>query len=162
MKAFLYGFLLGAVCGAGAFWYFAPTVDSTDFEAAREELKRSADKVRDSIQEQMQKIDTETIKQELSRSGTIIRDKAREAGHAIAESAADAATTATIKARLAKDPIVSALDINVDSSGGLVVLSGKAKSQLEVGRAVQIALDTDGVRKVVSTIQVQEELPPPQ
>ena len=84
----------------------------------------------------------------------VVREKARTAGHSIADAAANARVTAAVKGRLVAEPGLSAFSINVDTTDGLVTLSGKVSSHDQVGRAVKLALDTDGVRKVVSTLQV--------
>jgi osmotically-inducible protein OsmY len=47
------------------------------------------------------------------------------------------------------------LSISVDTTDGLVTLSGTARSHDEVAKAVRLALETEGVRKVVSTLQVR-------
>ena len=63
--------------------------------------------------------------------------------------------TTKIKAAMAKDKQVSAMHIKVESdSTGVVHLSGKAKSQAEADKAVEIARNTEGVKDVRSTIEV--------
>jgi osmotically-inducible protein OsmY len=54
------------------------------------------------------------------------------------------------------DPDVSALSISVNTTGGVVTLSGTASSSENIRKAMQLAYDTDGVNQVVSTIQVKE------
>lgn len=97
----------------------------------------------------------EDIRQELERYGLVVREKAGKLGTTIAETAADAKITATIKSRLVTEPGVSSLSINVDTADGLVTVSGVAGSPEEVAKVMRIALETDGVRKVVSTIQLR-------
>ena len=63
--------------------------------------------------------------------------------------------TATIKTKLVGEYRCSAAHINVDTTDGLVTLSGTATSAEEIAKAVRVALDTDGVHKVVSTLQVK-------
>ena len=67
----------------------------------------------------------------------------------------DSVITAKIKANMAKDRQVSAMNIKVDTdNAGKVHLSGTAKSQAEADRAVSIARATDGVNNVQSDIRV--------
>ena len=67
----------------------------------------------------------------------------------------DAAITAKVKAEFAKDKDVSALHIKVDTDkNGVVTLSGTAKSQAEVDKAVSIARNTKGVTSVNNDIKV--------
>src|ERR1700691_448989 len=65
----------------------------------------------------------------------------------------DSVITTKIKADYAKDKIVSALHIKVDTDAqGVVYLSGKAKSQAEADKAVEIAKNVKGVTDVNSSI----------
>src|SRR5690349_5275365 len=63
--------------------------------------------------------------------------------------AEDATITTKIKAEYAKDKTVSALKIHVDTDPkGVVTLSGNAKSQAEIDKAVDIAKNVKGVTEV--------------
>lgn len=46
-------------------------------------------------------------------------------------------------------------DINVDTQGGVVQLSGFAKSQADINKAVDIARKTDGVKSVVNNVMLK-------
>ena len=72
----------------------------------------------------------------------------------VAEATEDARTSAAIKAQLALDPNLSALDISVDTTDGVVTLAGKVDSPDAVARAMELALEHDNVREVISTLQV--------
>jgi hyperosmotically inducible protein len=61
----------------------------------------------------------------------------------------DSAITAKIKAAQAADSTVRATQIDVETdNNGVVTLSGTARSQAEIDRAVQIARGVDGVTSV--------------
>lgn len=65
----------------------------------------------------------------------------------------DSVITTKIKAEMVKDPAVSATSIKVDTdANGVVQLSGMAKSQAEIDKAVQIAQATKGVSSVQNKI----------
>lgn len=92
-------------------------------------------------------------------SPSIDTTRARETGAAIGEKVAeganraenaleDGALTAKIKSKMALDDSVKALDINVDTTAGVVTLSGRVHSQAEKTRAVQLARETNGVKSV--------------
>ena len=74
-----------------------------------------------------------------------------------ADATADTRTTAAIKLKLAAEPELSALQISVDTTAGLVTLAGKVKSAELAERAVAVAGSVDGVREVKSTLQVNPE-----
>jgi hyperosmotically inducible protein len=157
MKGMLFGFVLGAAVGAFAVWYFQEEDHGRPVRQARGSVNGTADRIRTTVQEKVDEIRTDDIKRELEKFGMVVRDKVTKAGEAISDATVDARTTATIKGKLLKEPGLSSLSISVDTTDGLVTLSGTASTHEEVARAVRIALDTEGVRKVVSTLQVKRE-----
>lgn len=66
----------------------------------------------------------------------------------------DAAITATVKAKLVADDELKAIDINVDTKGGVVTLTGAAPSPTAVDRATTIAKSVDGVSNVTNQLTV--------
>ena len=142
----LVALIAGFVLAFAAFYYFADRrPDAVMVDGEGMEVRRSPQPM----------FDTDAIREELSRTGQVIREKASEAGKAIGEATEDFRTTAWIKTELVKDPTVSALAINVDTTDGLVTLSGKVESHAQIARAMEIALEADGVNKVVSALQVE-------
>ena len=71
------------------------------------------------------------------------------------EAVAAAALTSKIKAKMALDDLVKAADINVDSDGSVVTLTGDVESAEERRRALRIATETAGVTKVVNRLRVR-------
>ena len=67
----------------------------------------------------------------------------------------DGALTAKIKSKMALDDSVKALDINVDTTKGVVTVTGIVRSQAERQRALQLAKETNGVREVVDRLVVK-------
>jgi osmotically-inducible protein OsmY len=100
-------------------------------------------------------VDVARIAEELQRTGRVVRRRAGQTAATVAEATKDARTTAAIKARLALDPSLSALDVSVDTTDGRVTLAGRAASTAAIARAIEIAFEQDGVYEVVSTLQVQ-------
>jgi hyperosmotically inducible periplasmic protein len=67
----------------------------------------------------------------------------------------DSVITAKIKAEMAKDRQVSAMNIKVDTNNsGVVTLSGKARSRDEADKAVLIARSVEGVASVENRIEI--------
>jgi hyperosmotically inducible periplasmic protein len=60
----------------------------------------------------------------------------------------DTAITTKVKTGLLGDPIVSAFAISVETSRGVVSLTGIVNSAAERARAIQIAQDVGGVHRV--------------
>jgi hyperosmotically inducible protein len=69
--------------------------------------------------------------------------------------AGDAAITAKVKTALLADPDVKALQIDVDTHGGVVTLNGTANGRNNVDKAVQIAKRVDGVKSVENRMTVK-------
>jgi len=67
----------------------------------------------------------------------------------------DTAITTRVKARMAQDPNVSAMRIDVDTLNGVVQLSGFATSQAEKERAAMLARNVPNVREVRNNIVVK-------
>jgi osmotically-inducible protein OsmY len=60
----------------------------------------------------------------------------------------DTAITTKVKTGLLADPMVSAFAISVDTSRGVVSLTGIVNSAAERARAIQVAQEVGGVRRV--------------
>ena len=60
----------------------------------------------------------------------------------------DTAITTKVKSSFLADPVVSGLAIDVDTTEGVVSLSGIATNQQERQRAIQLAQSTEGVKGV--------------
>jgi hyperosmotically inducible periplasmic protein len=67
----------------------------------------------------------------------------------------DATITGTIKTKLMADGRVHASDINVDTTNGVVTLTGNLDSQTAKDAALQLAHETNGVTKVTDMISVR-------
>jgi osmotically-inducible protein OsmY len=67
----------------------------------------------------------------------------------------DAVLTTRIKTALVKDPMVSAIEVSVESFKGAVQLSGFVKTAAERDRAIKIANDVPGVTQVFNSIQIR-------
>jgi osmotically-inducible protein OsmY len=91
--------------------------------------------------------------------------KAREVGAAVGEKTAQAAqeagrlvsggsVTAKIKAKIALDDTVKAADVDVDTTGTTVTLTGTVATPAQKERILQLARETAGVTEVVDRIRV--------
>ena len=154
MKRMLFCFLLGLGTGAGGYWYLQQDAGKARLAQARSEVVTNAQKVASAIKDKINEWSADDIREEMARSSMVVREKAKAAGQSIAGAAANARVTAAIKAKLFAEPGVPALDINVDTTDGLVTLSGKVGSHEQIAKAVKLALETEGVHKVISTLQV--------
>ncbi|MEY2410001.1 MAG: hyperosmotically inducible periplasmic protein [Verrucomicrobiota bacterium] len=143
MKKSLLIFLVGAAAGAAGFWFFEQTKTKAQLSEAKDRVTFAAWKAGKSIQEFAGE-----IKQELSHSGQVVREKARGAGESISATA----VTASIKAKLLTESGLRS--VGVETTDGVVTLTGDVATHEDIARAMKIALETDGVQKVVSKIQV--------
>ena len=87
--------------------------------------------------------------------GAEVGEKVAVAAEKMKESAAEAALTSKIKAKMVLDDYVKARTIDVTTSGTTVTLSGAVRSSDEHDRAIRIARETSGVTRVVDHLSMQ-------
>jgi hyperosmotically inducible protein len=69
----------------------------------------------------------------------------------------DAEITAAVKTKFLADKKVSGLNINVDTSNGVVTLTGPVSSAAERAQALRLAHHTHGVKKVISKLTIEKK-----
>ncbi len=156
MRAFI-ALILGLIIGAAVAWFLITQRGTPQVQTAQDKVADAAKSARDTVQDQLRvmHLSSEDIKNDLAHTGQVVRRKAREAGQVIADATADARTTGAIKAKLVASRDLSALDISVNTTAGVVTLSGHVSSPDDIGKAMLLAMQTDGVREVISTLQVK-------
>lgn len=157
----LLAFIIGLLAGGAALWFYTTKEGKTAVRSTGTQIESATKSARDTVQEKLRVLDLrpQDIKDELAKSGQVVRRKAREAGQAVADATADARTTASIKGKLLANRDLSALSISVNTTGGVVTLSGFVASTEDISKAVLLAMETEGVREVVSTLQVRPQKP---
>src|SRR5882724_10015674 len=152
----IFTLLVGIIVGAGAVWVYTTKEGRSQARSTGEQIENATKSARDSIQDKLKVLDlrSDDIKDELARTGQVVRRKAREAGQAVADATADARVTAAIKGKLIANRDLSALSISVNTTAGVVTLSGTVNSPEDIGKAMLVAMETEGVTQVVSTLQV--------
>ena len=156
MRTFL-ALVLGMAVGGAAVWLYCTYRDDPRVRSAEQKLETAARSARDVAHNELRvlRLRPEDIRDELARTGQVVRRAAVGAGHAIADATADARVTAAIKAKLIASRELSALNISVNTTDGVVTLSGAVSSSEHISKAILLAMETDGVREVVSTLQVR-------
>jgi hypothetical protein len=96
------------------------------------------------------KIDTSRARD----AGARIGEKVAEGVNEAQRTAANASLTAKIKSKMALDDVVEAADIDVDTTGTVVTLSGRVSSKAEHQQAMRLARETEGVTSVVDNLVV--------
>ena len=154
---FILTLLIGIALGIAAVWYFNHNKNNSQFQTAGQEIKSTAQNAGDALGDKLRSwhLDRDTITNELARTGRVMREKADAAGKALKDATADGRVTAAIKAKFVKDPDLSAWDIHVSTTDGVVTLSGTVANPDLIGKAMEEALDTDGAQQVISTLQVK-------
>lgn len=109
------------------------------------------------------------IERPIGTSGSttgIDQSRAREAGAEVGEKVAigvneaqraleNASLTAKIKSKMALNDTIQARNIDVDTAGSVVTLTGVVRSSTERARALQLARETEGVTSVVDRLDVR-------
>ena len=153
----LLALILGLALGAAAVWYFGIGKNDARVQSFTNQVENAAKSAGDAIQEKLKalKLSPDDVKDELAKTGQVVRRKAKEAGQAIADATADARITAAIKAKLLANRDLSPLSISVNTTDGVVTLSGAVPSVDAISKAMLIAMETDGVKEVISALQVK-------
>jgi len=163
MRGFSTGLLLGIILGAVGYWYVQKKGNEhpeaqARYEQSATQLGTSASQAAGNFSDALRaKLDTldlrsDQINDELTRKGKIFRRNAQDIGDQAVNADTDARAIAAIKAKFAADATLSDLNLSAGCTQGHATLSGTVASPDDIGRAVAIALDTDGVRDVTSTI----------
>lgn len=155
----LLALIIGMAVGAAAVCYFGTNDGQARVHSAGAQLQDAARSAGNAIEEKLKILDLRTndIKEDLARTGRVVRRTAREASQALADATADARITGKIKTKLLASRELSALSISVNTTAGVVTLSGTVPSTEAIGKAMLLAMETDGVREVVSTLQVKSK-----
>jgi hypothetical protein len=91
------------------------------------------------------------IRADFAKAGKVVRTKTQAAR----DTMSDARIVAVIKGKYALDRDLSALAINIDCTAGRVTLQGHTASAELIGKAIRLALETEGVTEVESLLAVE-------
>jgi len=166
MRGFFNGLVLGVILGAAGYWFIQnkarehPAVEQraeTAAAQAQSAVGEAGQHLSDALEAKLETLDLRSgqIKDELARTGKIVRRKAMDLGGQVADATADARIITAIKAKYAADPDLSVWKISVSCDQGQVALSGTVSAEENIGKAVTLALEADGVRDVTSTLAVK-------
>ena len=87
--------------------------------------------------------------------GAEVGEKVAIAAEKVKETAAEAALTSKIKAKMVLDDYVKARAIDVTTNGSTVTVSGAVRSVSEHDRALRLARETAGVTQVIDRLTVE-------
>ncbi|RUO63278.1 hyperosmotically inducible protein [Pseudidiomarina planktonica] len=87
------------------------------------------------------------------KAGTYAERKAEDAGEYID----DAVITTKVKAIIFEDDNLSSMDINVETSNGIVQLSGFVEDSADIDTAENLAETVEGVKDIENDIQVRKD-----
>lgn len=147
------GMISGLLLAGATGWYWAKVRKTDKVRQAQEQVATHIEQAVDKVQAKLVAFELRgsDIKADLARSGEVVRQSAREFG----EATTDTRITAAIKTKLLADRDLSAWSIAVNTTDGVVTLAGTVQTPEQIGRATLLALETAGVRKVKSTLQVK-------
>src|SRR4029079_8746759 len=97
----------------------------------------------------------ETAGQKRDRSADKVAAATERATKETAVVVDDAAITTKVKSAIFAEPGLKPLQINVDTKGGVVTLSGTVDTPVLKERAMEIAQHADGVRSVVDNLAIK-------
>jgi len=97
----------------------------------------------------------EVAKDKTAQVAAVVKEKTADAAVRASKAWDEGSLTAKIKAKMALDDHVKARNLNVDTVGTVVTVSGTVNSQAEKDRALQLAKDTLGVTQVIDKLQIR-------
>ena len=156
MKTLFFVLLIGVIAGASGWRYYqrsqTPTLGQRATSLA-ERTREAAIEAKDAVVAKAQewKLDPQNIKDELARTGQVVRSRAIVVG----ERMDDARIVAVIKGKYVVEKNLSSFDISVECHDGAVKLTGSVNSPAQIGQAMALALQTNGVHHVVSDLVVK-------
>ena len=83
------------------------------------------------------------------------KDKTKAAAKQSGEVVSDAAITSAVKTKLLGDPDVKGLNIDVDTSNGVVTLTGVVHTAAERTEALRLTRETNGVKNVKNNLKLE-------
>lgn len=87
--------------------------------------------------------------------GADVREKTAQAADATMRALEDGRLTTKIKAKMALDDSVKALNLDVDTRDGVVTVQGDVRSEAERQRALALARETAGVKQVIDRLRIR-------
>jgi len=99
---------------------------------------------------------TGAIAQNTREAGTNLSNTAHEKTADTRTAMSDTMITTKVKAEMAADPVVKAMDVHVETQKGIVMLSGFVPTKAEADKAVEVARKVEGVQEVKSSIQIKK------
>jgi osmotically-inducible protein OsmY len=91
----------------------------------------------------------------IAAGDTTTKQKMENAKDSTVQYVDDAAVTTKVKAALAKDKTTKAHEIKVETTGGIVSLSGEVTTQAEISRAGDLARNVTGVQSVQNDLRLK-------
>ncbi len=157
MKDFFSGLLTGIVLMAATGWYWVYGRKNEDVRQAQTSVGTALHQAVDAVEARIDAFELrgKDIKEDLTHTGKVVREKARAVGVALGDATSDTRITTAIQAKLLADRQLSVWKVDVSTTDGMVTLSGTVSTHDQIGRAMLVALETPGVRRVTSTIQVK-------
>ena len=163
---FMSGLVIGVILAVAGYWFMQegarqhPASQQRYEDAAGRAGVAAGETARDLSEAFKAKLETldlrsDQIRDEMERTGKVVRRRAEEFAGKVEDATADARAVATIKTKYAGDPDLSVWAISVSCHDGHVNLSGTVPSAEGIGKAVALALQTDGVQDVTSTLRIK-------
>lgn len=127
------------------------------FSFACSTAKNTGQSVKEGTEEVAEEVGdkTEDVGEEIGDKAEDVGEAVKDTAEEVGETVQDGSITAAIKMKFANDEVVSASNIDIDTSNGVVTLNGTVASQVEANRAVELAQAVSGVKNVRSNLIIE-------
>ena len=141
---FILTLLIGVALGIAAVWYFNHNKNNSQFSTAGQEIKSTAQNAGNALSDKLRSwnLDRENITNELAHTGSVIREKAERRRQGPQRRHRRWPRHRRHQGQYVKDSDLSAWDIHVSTTDGVVTISGTVASPELIGKAMAEALET--------------------
>ena len=98
---------------------------------------------------------SQETKAKAKHTGSKAKEETKSAADKSGNALSDAEITTSVKTKLLADKTVGGLKIDVDTTNGVVTLTGPVSSAAEKAQAVKLAKATHGVKRVVTKLTME-------
>ncbi len=159
MREFFMGLLSGLLLAAVTGWYWFVGRKTEPVQHAQVKVATEIELMVDKMEAKLDAFELRgsDIKEDLAHTGQVMRRNVRAFGAGVVDATTDTRITATVKAKLIANKELSGWNIAVSTSESRVTLSGTVETHDQIGKAMLVAMETAGVREVMSTLKVKTD-----
>lgn len=163
MKTFFVALILGIFIGAmiTAYYnspeafhsFFPPSTESAEAKTDAPIAEPKSEGLKPELEKSSDEKDETDLKAKASEGAKVVAEKSKE----LFASTKDLGIGTAVRGKFKLDKSIDPSRIEIDVSNGSVTLSGEVSSRAEERKARDVALDTNGVKDVISNLAIESK-----